>query len=164
MGRTLRLSKRTTHAICAISNVAKRGIWFRMHSGTLAKSRIDVTNAVYRLDFMGVWIGISKRFIVMRSGTRFSSIKNTVVSELTADISFELQCVMCDRNFKTKFRLKEHFNTHTGTDPHQCSQCARTYRYKNSLTRHIAKCHRGERKIGGKAIGLDVPKSKNGRK
>lgn len=73
--------------------------------------------------------------------------KNIVVCELMLTFhSTYLQCLICDRNFKTTLALKEHSNVHTGKDPNECSQCPSRYRYKSSLRRHIAKCHRGVEK------------------
>jgi len=47
------------------------------------------------------------------------------------------QCTHCDKAFKAKLHLENHFLQHSGERPHKCDECGDTFRHKLSLVTHL---------------------------
>ena len=45
-------------------------------------------------------------------------------------------CSKCDKTFKTRLHLENHFLMHTGERPHKCGDCGEYFRHKVSLVAH----------------------------
>ena len=67
------------------------------------------------------------------------------------------QCSLCEKEFKGKFRLKEHMNCHSSEKPHTCDICGASFSHKEYFIRH-RKIHSEEEPyscdICGKAFKL----------
>ena len=50
-------------------------------------------------------------------------------------------CPFCPKKYHFKHSLKDHINTHTGSQPHVCKHCRRTFSHLASLCTHIKRCH-----------------------
>ena len=49
----------------------------------------------------------------------------------------KFQCTHCDKAFKAKIHLENHFLQHSGERPHKCDECGDTFRHKLSLVTHM---------------------------
>ncbi|KAJ8675116.1 hypothetical protein QAD02_010902 [Eretmocerus hayati] len=50
-------------------------------------------------------------------------------------------CDQCDKSYKTKTELTDHFNQHTGETPYQCTTCKMNFHMKQQLNVHRKKKH-----------------------
>ena len=50
-------------------------------------------------------------------------------------------CPFCPKKYHFKHSLKDHINSHTGSQPHVCKHCRRTFSHLASLCMHIKRCH-----------------------
>ncbi|NXM32210.1 ZN467 protein, partial [Oxyruncus cristatus] len=46
-------------------------------------------------------------------------------------------CPRCARRFRKKTHLDRHLRTHTGERPHPCPRCARRFAHRQHLLRHL---------------------------
>ena len=51
------------------------------------------------------------------------------------------KCDLCLKEFKEKYKLKEHYTLHTGEKPYQCEDCGQFFRLKGGLKVHIENIH-----------------------
>ena len=50
------------------------------------------------------------------------------------------KCQTCGKQFRDKFHLHGHINTHKNVKPFSCSKCHREFGYQSSLTQHVKIC------------------------
>ncbi|XP_073832455.1 uncharacterized protein [Musca autumnalis] len=55
------------------------------------------------------------------------------------------QCIQCNAEFPTRYRLVRHESTHNEAELHKCTMCNRTYRAGYNLQRHMLACHSSEK-------------------
>ena len=56
----------------------------------------------------------------------------------------DFSCPSCDKSFKTRVHLNNHFRQHSGEKPFECPVCHETFRHKASMLSH-ARSHDGQR-------------------
>lgn len=56
----------------------------------------------------------------------------------------DFACPSCDKTFKTRVHLKNHFRQHSGEKPYECGVCHEKFRHKASMISHCRK-HDGQR-------------------
>ncbi|XP_039669111.1 zinc finger protein 62-like [Perca fluviatilis] len=49
-------------------------------------------------------------------------------------------CLLCQKVSKSKYRMIEHFRTHTGEKPIKCERCPAVFRFRGQLSLHKKKC------------------------
>ena len=57
-------------------------------------------------------------------------------------VSFALICYVCLKTFKNKYRLADHMNIHSDTNPFYCEACEVGFTRRCTLERHIKEYHR----------------------
>jgi hypothetical protein len=68
------------------------------------------------------------------------------------------KCLVCDRQYKDKTKMKHHIETHLNSFQ-QCPVCAVACKTRRTLKTHIARAHEKSREAtgGGGFLLLDVP-------
>ena len=56
-----------------------------------------------------------------------------------------ITCHVCHKEFRSD-RLKSHMKVHTDIYPHECLECSKKFKYRNSLKEHMRGYHTGERR------------------
>mmetsp|Transcript_8534 Transcript_8534/g.12066 ORF Transcript_8534/g.12066 Transcript_8534/m.12066 type:complete len:249 (+) Transcript_8534:128-874(+) len=60
----------------------------------------------------------------------------------TPSTEAKFECVACLKVFKTRYRLRRHFTSHTGERPYPCDICGARFRQKSHRKGHRAKVHK----------------------
>ncbi|XP_073832626.1 uncharacterized protein isoform X1 [Musca autumnalis] len=59
-------------------------------------------------------------------------------------IDMHFKCTVCDKSFRTKFKLQRHEKIHSGEKENVCSYCGRGFTQKGDLLKHL-RLHLGEK-------------------
>ncbi|KAF9259631.1 hypothetical protein L218DRAFT_963385 [Marasmius fiardii PR-910] len=75
------------------------------------------------------------------------------------------KCPVCQATFTRPQHVARHMRSHTGDRPYKCQHCGDQFARSDLLSRHVNKCHAGEKAlIGGGVSGGGGPGSAGGRR
>lgn len=57
------------------------------------------------------------------------------------------QCRLCEKQFGTKYSLRNHCRTHSGQRPFACQRCAARFALKSNLAMHVRYVHENDRRF-----------------
>ena len=84
--------------------------------------------------------------LVLNKGGKTSSQKNhKVVTKHKRKKAGQHTCDQCFREFKGKYKLREHYSIHTGEKPYVCDICGMNFRSSSNLSSHKRCKHSQER-------------------
>ena len=71
------------------------------------------------------------------SGKTASSATSVTPSSTLRPKNSLHQCFVCQKSFKSKSHLTEHYRTHTGERPYKCHVCPKAFAVGSTLTKHL---------------------------
>ena len=68
--------------------------------------------------------------------------------ENNLDISLQMGCPVCGKQFATKHNLNQHMRVHSGERPFGCPVCGKGFKQKAHMQKHLS-AHRNKEPLAG---------------
>lgn len=63
-------------------------------------------------------------------------LRRHIITRHSNDKPYVCQIAGCDKSFKRKDKLQEHYRSHSNAKPYKCDKCGKSYRYREGLRYH----------------------------